>query len=73
MNAITKQFVEELENLPEVMQVEVLDFVQFLKAKMDKQDTTEYLLSNPTNKQRLLDSITDLQAGNSIQQKLIEV
>lgn len=72
MNALTKQFVEELEELPEALQAEALDFVQFLKAKLDRQDPTEYLLSNPTNKTRLLSAVADLEAGKGVQRHLID-
>ena len=34
MNNLQQQILNELEDLPEVMQAETLDFVQFLKAKL---------------------------------------
>jgi len=37
MNMITQQILENVESLPETMQEEALDFVQFLKNKMNKQ------------------------------------
>lgn len=40
MNALKKQIMEDLDTLPETMQAETLDFVQFLKSKLarDQQD-----------------------------------
>lgn len=34
MNNLQQQILNDLEDLPEVMQAETLDFVQFLKAKL---------------------------------------
>ncbi|EIJ35406.1 DUF2281 domain-containing protein [Thiothrix nivea] len=34
MNVLQQQILEDLETLPEALQAEILDFVQFLKAKM---------------------------------------
>jgi hypothetical protein len=48
MNVITQKILENVESLPETMQEEALDFVQFLKNKMSKQtletsDSTEFV------------------------------
>jgi len=45
MNAIQQQILEDLEDLPELMQAETLDFVQFLKAKVK----TQAIQSNEEN------------------------
>ena len=37
MNQLSEQILYEVEDLPEDMQREVIDFVQFLKAKRQKQ------------------------------------
>lgn len=34
MNALQQQILEDLDTLPEALQAEILDFVQFLKAKV---------------------------------------
>ncbi len=41
--------------------------------KTTSKDTTEYLLSNPANKKRLLESIEQLQKGEVISRSLIEI
>ena len=41
--------------------------------KTISKDTTEYLLSNPANKKRLLESIEQLQKGEVISRNLIEI
>lgn len=42
------------------------------RVKKEK-DTTEYLLSNPTNKKRLMESIEQLNSGKAVPHNLIEV
>lgn len=37
MNTLQQQILEDLDTLPETLQAEILDFVQFLKAKMARQ------------------------------------
>lgn len=37
MNALQQQILEDLDTLPETVQAEILDFVQFLKAKLARQ------------------------------------
>lgn len=37
MNTLQQQILEDLEALPEPMQAETLDFVQFLKTKLEHQ------------------------------------
>lgn len=39
MNAITRQMLEDVENLPPQLQEEVLDFVRFLKLKLSKTES----------------------------------
>jgi len=41
MNILTQKILHDLEPLPEVMQLEILDFVQFLKTKLEKKKSTE--------------------------------
>ncbi len=36
-------------------------------------DTTQYLLGNPANKKRLMESIEQLNSGQTVQHNLIEV
>ncbi len=41
------------------------------KARKDKQDTTEYLLSSKENRERLLRAIADLENGKNIHERAL--
>ena len=47
--------------------------VRYKENKAVPQDTTEYLLSNPANKKRLLESIEQLQRGEAETHNLIDL
>jgi len=63
MNQLSEQILYEVENLPEDMQREVIDFVQFLKAKRQEQkpyDSQQILsLLQEGRQQNLFASIDD--------------
>lgn len=45
-NKVSDLISEHLEHLPENMQAEVLDFVQYLKAKIERQESLQISLQN---------------------------
>lgn len=58
---------QEAKALPESDAQEVLDFVEFLKAKRQRgEDETAYLLREPANARRLLKSVENIRAGKGI-------
>ncbi len=56
MNQLSEQILYEVEDLPEDMQREVIDFVQFLKAKSQKQ--------KPYDSQRILSLLQEGRQQN---------
>jgi hypothetical protein len=55
MNRLKTELIQkELETLPENFQEEVLDFIGYLKTKI--MDDTEYILSVPGMKEKILES-----------------
>ena len=55
-------------NIPNAETVKALQDTDYETVTLDqlKEDTTEYLLSSPKNKARLLESIADLKSGKGI-------
>ena len=47
MNTLTQKILQDLELLPEAMQSETLDFVQFLKMKLEQNKTTLTIETKP--------------------------
>jgi uncharacterized membrane protein YfbV (UPF0208 family) len=58
MNTLTEQILHDLEQLPEAMQSETLDFVQFLKKKLEQNKTTLAIETKP-NGQVLADILEE--------------
>ncbi len=57
----------EAQALPETEAREVLDFLEFLKAKRTRgEDETAYLLREPANARRLLKAAENIRAGTNI-------
>jgi hypothetical protein len=60
----------EAKELPEAQAREVLDFVEFLKAKQRHgEDETAYLLREPANARDLLEAVKELQEKQTYQAK----
>lgn len=58
----------EAQTLPEHEAREVLDFLEFLKAKRQRgEDETAYLLREPANARDLLEGIRELREGRGYQ------
>ncbi len=59
---------EEAKDLPEALTKEVLDFVQFLKAKHQHgEEETAYLLKEPANARDLLEAVEELRERKGYQ------
>ena len=59
---------QEAKNLPEAEAREVLDFVEFLKAKRRRsEDETAYLLREPANARDLLEAVKELEEKRGYQ------
>lgn len=59
---------QEAKNLPEAEAREVLDFLEFLKAKRQRsEDETAYLLREPANARDLLEAVRELREGRGYQ------
>jgi hypothetical protein len=55
---------QEAKNLPEADAREVLDFLEFIKAKRQRgEDETAYLLREPANARDLLEAVRELREG----------
>jgi len=53
---------QEAKSLPEAQAREVLDFVEFLKIKLQRgEDETAYLMREPANARDLLDAVQELR------------
>ena len=64
---------QEAKTLPEAEAREVLDFVEFLKAKRQRgEDETAYLLREPANARDLLEAVKELRErrGYSVRELL---
>lgn len=58
---------QEAKGLPESEAREVLDFLEFLKAKRQRgEDETAYLLREPANARRLLEAAENIRNGTNI-------
>lgn len=63
---------EQAKDLPEAEAREILDFVEFLKAKHRRgEDETAYLLREPANARDLLDAVRELHAGQEFQPRTL--
>ncbi len=60
---------QEVKELPETEAREVLDFVEFLKVKRRQEDETAYLLKEPANARRLLESAANIRVGRNIESR----
>jgi len=61
---------QEAKDLPEAEAREVLDFVEFLKAKQRRgEDETTYLLREPANAKDLLEAVKELQEKRGYQSR----
>lgn len=49
MNTLTQQILHNLEQLPELLQIEALDFVTFLKAKQERTQQSSSVSQTPCN------------------------
>lgn len=61
------KLLETLNNLPEDKQIEVLDFADFVKAKLESQE----VLSDAETMARLKESEEDLKAGRLVEWKKV--
>lgn len=61
------KLLETLNNLPEDKQIEVLDFADFVKAKLESQE----VLSDAETMARLKESEEDLKAGRVVEWKKV--
>lgn len=75
---LKEQIIQELEQSPDFLLEEFLNFILFTKSRRQPQidkslvDETEYLSQNPNNHQRLMESIQELASGKGIERELIE-
>lgn len=61
---------QEAKDLSEADAREVLDFIEFLKAKRKRsEDETAYLLREPANARDLLAAVQELREGRGLQQR----
>ncbi len=63
MNTITQKILQDLELLPEAMQSETLDFVQFLKMKLEQNKTT-VTIETKSNGQEVADILEEASKRN---------
>jgi len=63
MNTLTQKILHDLELLPEAMQSETLDFVQFLKMKLEQNKTTLTIETKP-NGQEVADILEEASKRN---------
>ncbi len=64
-----EKILELVRVLPDDSALEVLDFAAFLQSRINhNHDETAYLMREPANKERLLQSIENIKSGNNIQQ-----
>lgn len=64
-----EKILELIRALPEKKALEVLDFAEFLQSRtnVEQHDETAYLMREPANRERLLQSVRNIQSGNNIQ------
>lgn len=68
MSIIAEKVFEAVKTLPDQQAEEVLDFVEFLKAKRRSgEDETVYLLRDPANARDLLEAVQELKEGRGYQ------
>ena len=67
-DSTAEKILELVRVLPDERAMEVLDFAEFLQSKIEQEhDETAYLMNEPANRERLLQSIKNIQSGNNIQ------
>ena len=64
MSTISQKILQDVEQLPEVLQSEILDFVHFLKYKESKNKTTEANIQAPNGK-KIADILNRMAARES--------
>ncbi|MEZ5673109.1 MAG: hypothetical protein R3E08_12335 [Thiotrichaceae bacterium] len=57
MNSLQQQINQEINDLPLMSQKEILDFVLFVKNRINTESNSEYLANNPTIKQAIIDGL----------------
>ena len=57
MNTLQEKIYEEINKLPLTSQKEVLDFVLFLKKRINIETDSDYLSKNPEIKQAIIDGL----------------
>lgn len=63
-----EKILELIRALPEKKALEVLDFAEFLQSRTNvEHNETAYLMKEPANRERLLQSVRNIQSGNNIQ------
>ncbi len=65
MSAITQQIMKDLEQLPTPMQAETLDFVQFLKSKLERSKMNQPS-DTPKNGKAMAAIFEKMAAGNAL-------
>ena len=75
---LKEQIIQELEQSPEHVLEQVLNFILVTKncwpSQIEEQpmDETEYLSASPANYQRLMASLKELESGKGVERELIE-
>ena len=64
MNTLTEQILHDLELLPEAMQSETLDFVQFLKMKLEQNKTTLTIETKSNGQEEVADILEEASKRN---------
>jgi hypothetical protein len=62
---------QKARTLPEVEAREILDFMEFLKAKRRGESETAYLLQEPANARRLLAAVENIRSGQCIEERAL--
>ena len=57
MNTLQEKIYQEIDKLPLTSQKEVLDFVLFLKKRINIETDSDYLSKNPEIKQAIIDGL----------------
>jgi hypothetical protein len=67
---VTEQIIERVKALPEVVQAEVLDFVEFLEAKVDSNNTVAWSSFSLSQAMRGMESESTQYSLNDVKDSL---